>query len=113
MTRLLFVFLCTVLLSCSNEKKGILPEEKMEAVMWDLLRADEWVNYEFSIDSNFRREEKLDSLYSHVFSIHHVGVAEFRKSLDYYQKHPEALKPILDSLQKKPVMDVPGTKPAN
>ena len=91
-----------VLISCSQQQsipKNVLPPSKMKAVLWDLLRADEVVNFYMVKDSTYRTIEKRTDLYQSVFKIHNISKADFKTSLRFYEDHPEILKPIVDSMQ--------------
>lgn len=93
-----------ILVSCSEKNKvpkGILPPQKMEVVLWDLIRADEFVlNY---IVKDTSRNRKLESikLYEQVFTIHGINKGKFQKSFLFYEKHPELLQPLMDTLEKR------------
>ncbi|HYH14779.1 MAG TPA: DUF4296 domain-containing protein [Flavisolibacter sp.] len=90
--------------SCSNEQelpKDVLKEDKMRAVMWDILRADEWVVYEQTKDSALDRTKRSQELYQKVFQVNRITATQFKKSFQYYQSRPDLLKPLFDSLQRK------------
>src|SRR5438067_1469932 len=93
-----------VLISCNHQQsipKNILQPSKMQAVLWDLLRADEVVNFYIVKDSTYRTLEKRTNLYQSVFKIHNISKTEFKNSLRFYEDHPEFLKPIVDSMQSR------------
>lgn len=98
---LLFFFL----ISCSGKNKipqGVLPKQKMQAVLLDMLKADEFLTgYVFPNDSALNRKQESIQLYEQVFRIHQTDRDEFKKSLSFYQAHPSLMKEILDSLNKK------------
>ncbi len=99
---LLIVLIC-VFISCSNNKvpKGILPKPKMENVLWDLMRADEFVMNYVRKDSTRSKKQESIKLYQQVFQIHKITKEEFEKSFSFYKKHPEILKPLLDTLESR------------
>jgi hypothetical protein len=111
MSRLFIICLFLIgIISCTREKsvpKDILPPAKMQAVLWDMISAGEFINafvmYKDSID---KTEESLKR-YGQVFQFHKVTKAQFDRSWLYYRRHPEKMKPILDSLSRKqaPVPD--------
>lgn len=78
---------------------GVLPPEKMQSVLWDVLQADEMADYYAEKDSTFRTLSRHADYYQKIFTLHKITRQDFKKSLDYYQDHPERLKTILDSLQ--------------
>ncbi len=90
-----------LLIACKNDEipKEILSQEKMEKVLWDLLRADEIVDYNSALDSSINRLSSSVQLYQQIFKIHNITAQQFKKSFNYYQTHPGQLKPVLDSLR--------------
>ena len=90
--------------SCLNKDKipaNVLSKKKMQSVLWDLLRADEYVVDYATKDSTLNKKEKSIELYEQVFRIHHITKNEFQKSLDFYQGRPDLLKIILDSISNR------------
>ena len=86
--------------SCkSSIPKDVLPPKKMQAVLWDVMQADELAEYYSGQDSSFTSLSKHIGYYQRIFAIHKIRKEDFAKSLDYYENHPAQLKPILDSLQ--------------
>jgi Domain of unknown function (DUF4296) len=115
MIRILFLFLLAFsLFACSSRSsvpKGILPVPKMQAVMWDMLRADELANYNSVKDSTYRKMDRHTQLYQVIFNVHKISKDEFARSLHYYEDHPEMLSIVLDSLQKKSdTLNKPGNR---
>lgn len=111
-----FLFLSIFLWACSappSVPKNVIPPDKMGAVLYDVIRTDEMVDFLQLNDSTYRSFAKRASLYDTVFQLHGVKKAAFQQSLKYYQSRPDILKDILDSLQKKatPSPTTPKTKP--
>jgi hypothetical protein len=79
----------------------ILAPEKMQAIIWDILEADELTNYQGTLDSSINSFKMNTGIYKAVFRMHNVTEDEFRKSFRYYEGHPVLLKPVIDSLQKR------------
>ncbi len=102
---LLILVLPVLFFSCgkkNNMPGDVLPPAKMEAVMWDMMRADQFLNdYVFSKDPQKDKDKESVILYKKIFSFHQVSQEEFQKSITYYRNHPLQLKPILDSIQNK------------
>lgn len=89
---------------CSDKKhipSGVLPREKMEDVLWDMIQADQYSS--FLTKDSTRIDIKLERLrlYDQVFRLHGVSRDQFRKSYDYYMAHPDLTQALLDSLQSK------------
>jgi hypothetical protein len=72
----------------------------MQAILWDVMQADEMADYYSSKDSTFKDLSRHVDFYQKIFAIHNITKLDFKKSLNYYQNHPARLKPIFDSLQR-------------
>ncbi len=78
----------------------MLPMEKMRAVMYDMMRADQFVSYYVLKDSTLNREEEAIKSYSQVFAIHGISKEQFSKSFAYYQSNPLLMKEMMDSINR-------------
>jgi hypothetical protein len=91
-----------VLLSCgrvTSVPSGVLAKDKMQAILWDLLRAEQFVtNYIVVRDTTAVGRAKGPQLYDAILKRHGITDAVFQSSLEYYKSHPQSLYPILDSL---------------
>jgi hypothetical protein len=87
---------------CSDKNsvpRGILPEDKMEQVMWDMAQADQYAAIYLAKDSaHIDRKAETMRLYAEVFRLHQVTPEEFRKSYRYYLDHPELNQVLFDSV---------------
>lgn len=102
MKHLAYLLLIVYMVACKpSVPEGVLPTDKMQALYWDLMRADEMVNYYALLDTAYVRTKHQDSLYTAIFGIHQVSRETFLKSKSYYETHPEKLKPILDSIHSR------------
>lgn len=91
-----------LLLSCSGEvPSGVLPPKRMEAVLYDVIRADEWVDFSITQDSANRKFSKRTALYDSVFRLNKVTKEQYRKSLAFYQGRPDLLKKVFDEMRIK------------
>jgi hypothetical protein len=99
---LFFVFFFVI--SCANKKKipkDILPGQKMQAVLWDMINAGEYLNaFVLNKDSVANKDSARLKIYGQVFQIHHINKEQFDKSYSYYRDHPDLMKVIVDSLSK-------------
>lgn len=103
---LFFLSLTALLFACSNNKvpDGIMRQPKMVAIMWDLARADEFLDaYVLSKDTLIDKASKTAEWYDQIFRLHQTKRETFEKSYRYYQEHPQLMKEVLDSLSKKPM----------
>ena len=90
--------------SCKSDiqvPKDILPPEKMEKVMLDMVWADELLNRQAYSDSVAKTLLGRISLYQSVFTAHKIKKEQFQKSLNFYQNRPDLLKIVLDSMQSE------------
>jgi hypothetical protein len=105
------VICCIAFVACTRSSAvpdDILPQKQMQAVMWDMMRADLFLtNYVFVKDTSLNKIQESQKMYQQVFSFHHISKEEFQKSFDYYQSHPKLMKDIMDSLSK-PLTAVPA-----
>src|SRR5688572_26923951 len=99
----LLLFLLLLIGACKGESvpKDIFPPEKMEAVLYDIIRADEYVDHSSLADSTYRQLTKRTTLYDSVFHLHSINKKEYERSMKYYENRPDLLKVILDSLHSK------------
>ena len=80
---------------------GILEQDKMQQVLWDMMRADQYLgNYKLTQDSSQDKTKISLRYYQQVFAIHKISKETFQKSFDYYRTHPLLFKMIMDSIAK-------------
>lgn len=97
---LLIIVLLTI--ACSDKPRGVLPEEKMQAVLWDLAMAGEYINgYVYYKEPSANRAVLNNELLKEIYKVHDITKAQFDKSLDYYKQHPKTLISMLDSIVAK------------
>src|SRR5687768_11449882 len=95
---ILFIFL----FSCIKKQKipnNILDQDQMTLLLWDMIRADEFVYNYVMKDSTLDKKQESIKLYEQVFRLHGTTKEEFEKSLAFYQARPDLLKPVMDSLR--------------
>ncbi len=110
-----------LLLACSKKEKipaGVLKEKKMQAVLWDIMRADQFLtNFVLNRDTSLDKRKESIKLYNRIFRVHAVTKEDFQQSMAYYSAHPELLKTLMDSVSalslRRPVtsVDTPAAKP--
>ena len=95
------VFFCLItLISCGNKNKippGILKPDKMQAVLWDVIKADAFTAEIIKKDSAKNGTEENLKLQQEIFTIHQTTKDIFYKSYDYYKANPGQLKVMMDS----------------
>lgn len=90
--------------SCNSKAEvpeGILPTEKMEQILLDMVRADEIINRQIYADSVYKTMGGRTRIYQDVFTKHKLTKEQFKKSLNFYQNRPDLLKIVLDSMQSE------------
>ena len=89
------------LISCGNNDKrpsGILAPDKMQAVLWDVIKAEAFTTEFIKRDSAKNAAEENSKLQQQIFAIHKISKADFYKSYDYYKSNTTQFKVILDSM---------------
>lgn len=104
MKKLFPLFLFISFFSCTQDNKvpgNIIEPVRMQELIWDLFKSDAFItNFRGKPgDSAFNQLKESVLLYRQVFEIHKTNKEEFKKSLEWYQRHPVAMKRITDTLQ--------------
>jgi hypothetical protein len=100
----LFFFSLFFVISCKDKDQipnDILPKEKMQEVLWDLINAGEFLNGYIMIKDSIDKTAESIKIYGQVFQLHHITKEEFDKSYLYYRERPALMKLVLDSLSKQ------------
>lgn len=112
---LLFLLLVFFAGSCTNSPKvpdDILPPSQMQAVLWDMFRAGNFVSsFQLAADSTLTREKEQIKWFNRVLQVHQIGEKQFKKSMEYYKRHPELLSVMMDSLSRKSLTPVERPTP--
>lgn len=101
MRRIVFLGLLVIMVSCggSSIPKDVMEKEKMQAVLWDVLQADDFVReYMTNKDSTLDDTAENITMYERVFRLHGTNREEFERSYNYYRQHPALMKEVLDSM---------------
>ncbi|AHF18040.1 hypothetical protein NIASO_19265 [Niabella soli DSM 19437] len=89
-------------MTACGRPKGILPQDKMEAVLWDVAKGSDFVNsniyYKYP---QLNRAAVNQEVLNKIFSLHKVTKKEFFNSLDYYQQRPDVYIAMLDSIKSR------------
>ena len=95
-----FVVLASFIFSCNgkNKKMEVLPLDTIKVVMWDLLNAEELNNLLILKDSALLKTKNNLLLYQQVFYLHHISKEQFYYSYQFYEKHPDRFKILMDSV---------------
>lgn len=89
--------------SCSKSKfpDDVMQPGKMQAVFWDIIRADVLTTDHTKKDSSKMPMLENIALQKKIFRVHGVTKEQFYKSFDYYAKHPDLMTTLLDSMVAK------------
>jgi hypothetical protein len=100
---LLFVISFIIIACSDNDKvpKGILPRQKMQEVLWDMISAGELLNGYILNKDSVDKTAASSIEFGRVLQFHHITKEEFEKSYLYYRQHPVLMKVVLDSLSKR------------
>jgi hypothetical protein len=100
--RYLFLLLLIYFSACKpGRPDDVLPPKKMQSAMWDIMRADEMASYYTTHDSSAAVKNKRARFYGEVFRVQGITQEDFKRSLRYYEGHPDLFKEVLDSLQSQ------------
>lgn len=101
--RILILFILSISVSaCIRDKKipkGIISQNEMRKIMWDLMRADAYVAEFIMKDSTRDQNAETAILYEQIFDMHSTTSETFMRSRDFYVQRPDLLKVITDSLR--------------
>lgn len=87
--------------SCGNNDQapaGLLKPEKMQAVLWDVIKADAFTTEFIKKDSSKNAVAENLKLQQEIFAIHKITKADFYTSYDYYKTNTVEFKKIIDSM---------------
>lgn len=107
---LLIFSLMIIAVGCRNADKipnDLLPEKKMQAVLWDIMRADQFLSdYVLNKDTSLNKITERLKYYQQIFTIHKISKEKFQKSFSFYSTRPELLKAIMDSIASPPKVEI-------
>lgn len=96
-----------MLVACTDHNKipkGIIGQEKMQKVLWDMMLVDRYAT-NFIInqpnDSFDVKKEKAMALYEQVFRLNNISSDEFLKSYKFYLGRPDLIKIMFDSISTR------------
>jgi hypothetical protein len=101
MKNIFFLMLGLLLFSCSGRNKvppGIIKQNEMQSVLWDVIRAQELSEEIARKDSSVKEVAETQMLTKKVFEIHKITPGAYDSSYAWYTGHPEIMRIILDSM---------------
>ena len=96
------VLLLFITSGCKNKDSipgTVLPPQKMQAVLWDMMRADQFLNdYVINKDTSLKKIPESLKYYQQIFAIHKINKEQFQHSFSFYKSHTVLLKALMNSL---------------
>ena len=91
-----------LLASCGNKNETpVLAPDKMQAVLWDVIRADAFTTDFIKKDSTKNAVEENAKLQKKIFAMYGISGETFYKSYEYYKSNTNQFKTIMDSMIAK------------
>lgn len=92
--------LLLLLISCKKTEKpaDVMKDDQMQAVLWDVLQANAYVNEYLRKDSGRNIEQEQVKLQQQVFAKHKITKAGFDKSYNWYLEHPVQMQVMIDTM---------------
>lgn len=106
--RVLFIhitFFSLFFFSCSDAPKGLLPQKKMQQVLWDVLKADTYTKQFLSKDSTKNLKLENAKMQMQIFALHKVTKEDFYLSYEYYKTKPQLFNAIMDSISNNTTLE--------
>jgi hypothetical protein len=108
MKYLIFIIGFFFIVGCNDKTgtpSGVLGKEKMQSVMWDIIRAEVFTEQFMKKDSSKNIAMENLKLQNAIFSIHKVTRRQYFRSYDYYISHTDLIRLVLDSMSAKAERD--------
>jgi hypothetical protein len=105
MKKFSILLLLTFSLACTDYDKipeDILPRERMETIVWQLMEADQYTNMLIIKDSTQKTNLQARlKLYQKIFDLNKITENDFKKSYMFYMGRPDLNKRLFDSITAK------------
>jgi hypothetical protein len=100
MMRIVFLLTGLALIGACKSKlpSDVLKPDKMQAVLWDVIKADVFTAEFVKKDSTKNAAAENVKLQQQIFALHKISKADFYRSYDYYRSNTEIFKKIMDSM---------------
>ena len=101
------LLIATLFSSCQSSTipSDIIPKEKMQAIIWQLMQSDEYVNALVARDTTKKSSTERMKRYQEIFDLNKTSPDEFKKSYRFYIEHPDITKVMFDSISTKATRD--------
>jgi hypothetical protein len=99
---ILLIIIITAFFSCETESdRNKIGDVKMEAIMFDLLRAEVITRDFLARDSARNLDSSNIAMQKSIFKKHNVSREDFNESFNYYLDHPNNMSLLMDSIIAK------------
>ncbi len=96
---LLLSILTLLFCSCGNKQPdSIIKPAAMKNIIWDMMVAEQVQKMDTSKDSRQHLKDSTIESFNKVLNNYNISEGRYKKSLKYYETHPDELKNIFDSL---------------
>jgi hypothetical protein len=101
--RIVYLLIIILLVfACTKKDKipgDVIPQQKMEKVLWDMILADRFAAQFLVKDSSkINLKAKTFELYEQVFQINGISRENFISSFKFYMSRPDISKIMFDSI---------------
>ena len=98
--RYLIFFIVLFFTACNflNNGKPAVAFEKMQKVIWELMKSDEFYTRISISDSTIKGKHKNIEFYEQIFQLNQITSKDFYATIEYYEKHPILFKELMDSV---------------
>lgn len=104
--RLLIFIILFFIAGCKSKSgvpSGVVAPKKMQAILWDMMRADQFLaDYVLNKDTSLNKTTESLKYYQQIFALHKISKEQFQHSFSFYKTHPVLLKTIMDSIAAPP-----------
>ena len=93
-----FLFL-TACATKKSSKQTLLPIEKMQQTVWQLMQVDEYLSRQIQSDTLVQPSLEKAKYYQRIFDLNKVDRVQFYGTMDYLDLNPVAMKELMDSVE--------------
>ena len=97
MRRFTIILLAAAVLLAGCSRKGVIPERKMKAILYDMYLVDAQI----AVDSDYAAMADTTSVYGAVFAQYGYTPEDFRYSMDHYLSNPVKFKEMIAQVYRR------------
>jgi hypothetical protein len=95
------MLLALLFCACNSDNdipSHVLKPDKMQAVMWDIVRADVFTSEFIKVDSTKNLLQENLQLQKRIFAANNTSKEQYYTSFEYYKSKPELMRIMLDTM---------------